>query len=74
MMIPTHTSTKANKVPMLVKSTISSMLMNAAKPPTIAPVRIVVTCGVLNLGWTLAKTGGSKPSLAMEKKIRGCPN
>ena len=36
--------------------------------------KIVVTCGVLNLGWTLAKTEGSSPSLAIEKKMRGCPS
>src|SRR2546422_4131611 len=50
------------------RSTISSMLITAAKPPTITPVIIVVTCGVLNFGWTFANTGGSKPSRAIEKK------
>jgi hypothetical protein len=43
---PADTSTNANRVPMLVRSTISSMLATAAMPPTTRPVRMVVTCGV----------------------------
>ena len=62
---------KANRVPMFVKLTISSTVAKAAMPPTNTPVKIVVTCGVLNFGCTEAKTEGSKPSRAIEKKILG---
>ena len=37
------------------------------------PVTIVVTYGVPNFGCTLPNTGGSKPSRAIEKKMRGWP-
>src|SRR6185503_1354900 len=71
---PTHTSTNAKRVPMFVKLTISSTVAIAAMPPTATPVRIVVTCGVLKRGCTLANTDGSSPSRAIEKKMRGCPS
>ena len=58
--MPTATSTKANSVPMLVSCTISSMLANPAKTPTKTPVRIVVMCGVLYFGWTLAAQDGKQ--------------
>ena len=35
------------------------------------PVMIVVIQGVRNRGWIFATTGGSRPSCAIEKKIRG---
>src|SRR5438128_362019 len=68
---PAETSTNANNVPMFVKSTTSAMFANAANAATKTPVKIVPTYGVLYLGWTLASTGGSKPSRAIEKKMRG---
>ena len=37
------------------------------------PVTIVVTCGVWKRGWTARKTGGSRPSRLIEKKMRGWP-
>ena len=72
--MPTQTRMKAKRVPMLVRSTISSIEATAATPPTRTPVRMVVTCGVLKRGWTLAKTGGRRPSRAIEKKMRGWPS
>ena len=72
--MPRQTSTKAKRVPMLVRSTISSMLAKAATPPTATPVRIVVTCGVRKRGWTRANDCGSRPSRAIEKKMRGWPS
>ena len=72
--MPMQTRMNANSVPMLVRSTISSMLVNIAQTPTATPVRIVVTCGVRNRGCTSAKLGGSSPSRAIEKKIRGWPS
>ena len=48
-----QTRMNANSVPMFVRSTISSMLVNIAQTPTTTPVRIVVTCGVRNRGCTL---------------------
>src|SRR6266850_296800 len=72
--IPMHTRMKANSVPMFVRSTISSILVNIAHTPTATPVRMVVTCGVRNLGCTLAKDGGNSPSRAIEKKILGWPS
>src|SRR5436190_7407126 len=57
-MIPAATRMKANKVPMLQRSTTSLMLLTAANPATNKPVRIVVDHGVLNRGWTLAAQRG----------------
>ena len=59
---------------MLVRSTTSAMLANAAKTATKIPVRMVPTQGVLNRGCTRAMKGGRSPSRAIEKKIRGCPS
>ena len=44
------------------------------RPPRTTPVRIVVTCGVRYFGWTFAAHGGSRPSRAIEKKMRGWPS
>src|SRR5207249_2873495 len=74
IMIPVQTRTNANKVPIFVRSTISSILTNIAQTPTATPVKIVVTCGVRNLGCTFAKDCGSSPSRAIEKKILGWPS
>ena len=68
-----HTITNANSVPI---ETNSPSRLNGSNPPSTAataPVTIVVTYGVRKRGWTFAKTGGSRPSLAIEKKIRGWP-
>jgi hypothetical protein len=71
---PADTSTKANNVPMLVRSTTSEMFANAENAATNTPVRMVPTYGVLYFGCTFAITGGSSPSRAIEKKMRGWPN
>src|SRR6266581_694396 len=71
---PAATSTKANNVPILHKSTTSLMLLTPANPATNTPVRIVVTYGVRNRGCTLAAHRGSNPSRAMTNKIRGWPS
>src|SRR5471030_3042806 len=47
---PAETSTNANSVPMLVRSTTSAMFANAANTATNTPVRMVPTYGVLYLG------------------------
>ena len=73
-MMPMHTSMNAKSVPMFVRSTISSMLAKALTTPTSTPVRIVDTWGVPKRGCTRAKTGGSSPSRAIAKRIRGCPS
>ena len=59
---------------MLVSSTTSAMLANAAKLPTNVPVMIVPRYGVLNRGCTLEKNGGRSPSRDMDMKMRGCPS
>src|SRR6185437_16657521 len=46
----------------------------AENAATNTPVRMVPTYGVLYLGWTFAITGGSSPSRAIEKKMRGWPS
>src|SRR6185437_3168207 len=71
---PADTSTNANSVPMLVRSTTSEMFANAENVATNTPVRMVPTYGVLYFGCTFAITGGSSPSRAIEKKMRGCPS
>src|SRR4051794_21665687 len=70
MRIPTHTRMNANNVPMFVRSTISSMLVNIAQTATAAPVRIVVTWGGRNRGWPYAHERGSKKARASDKKNR----
>ena len=72
--MPTQTSTKAKRVPMLVSSTTSLMLAIAANTATTTPVSQVVTCGVRYFGWTFAAHCGSRPSRAIEKKMRGWPS
>jgi len=68
--MPMQMRMKANKVPMLVRSTISSIDANAENPATTTPVIIVVTCGVLKRLWTLAQNGGSSPSRDIHEKNR----
>src|ERR1043165_383807 len=71
--MPAATRINANKVPMFVNWTSSSRFATEAAKATITPVIIVVTWGVLNLGWTLEAQLGSRPSRPIEKKIRGWP-
>src|SRR5574343_645948 len=70
---PKHTSTNANKVPMLVKSVMKPLLINKEGTATINPVRIVENPGVWYLGSTSANFLGNKPSLLMLIQILGCP-
>src|SRR6266498_1628444 len=73
-MMPTATMTNANRVPMLVSSSTQPIGANAAETATKIPVMMVVMWGVLYLGWTLAAQGGSRPSRAMDMKIRAWPS
>src|SRR6186713_2573766 len=50
MITPRHTRMKANSVPMLVRSTISSRLVNSENTPTPTPVKIVEPQGVRYFG------------------------
>ena len=71
---PTQTSEKASSVPM---ETSSPRMLSGKSPEMIAqamPVIQVVTWGVPYLGWILAKLAGSRPSLAIAKKMRGWPS
>ena len=49
---PPQTSTKANKVAMLVKSSTKVLSVNKMGNPTTKPVMMVAKDGVLNFGWT----------------------
>src|SRR2546425_334314 len=70
---PTHTSTKANSVPMFVRSYVSPASPTSDASATTMPVINVVTCGTRCFTLTLAAHSGSRPSRAMAKKIRGWP-
>ena len=70
-MTPPHTITNASSVPIDTSSPSSPTGRNPATIAAIVPVTIVVTYGVPNFGCTLPNTGGSRPSRAIEKKIRG---
>ena len=59
---------------MLVRSTTSAMLANAAKTATKSPVMMVPMYGVLNRGCTRARNGGSSPSRDIDMKMRGWPS
>src|SRR5437763_16696213 len=72
MVMPTQTRTNANRVPMLVSATTLLMLAIEAKTATTIPVSQVVMWGVRYFGWTFAAHCGSRPSRAIEKKMRGC--
>jgi hypothetical protein len=69
--MPMQTRMKANRVPMLVRSTMASSDVKVAVTATTRPVTMVVMCGVWKRGWTRAKIGGSRPSRDMAKKMRG---
>src|SRR2546430_219793 len=72
--IPSATSTNANSVPMLVSSSTQPIGANAADTATNTPVMIVLMCGVLYLGCNRAAHGGSRPSRAIDMKIRAWPS
>ena len=71
--IPAQTSTNAKSVPMLQRSTISSMLINAENTATKTPVTIVAKNGVLYEGCIELNIFGRSPSRDIENKIRGWP-
>src|SRR6185437_3498937 len=71
---PADTSTNANNVPICVRSTTSEMFAKAENVATNTPVRIVQKDDVVYLGCTFAMTGGSRPTRAIEKKMRGWPS
>ena len=50
------------------------MLANAAKVATNRPVMMVPMYGVLKRGCTRARNGGSRPSRAIDMKMRGWPS
>jgi len=64
---------KARSVPMETSSPKTPMGRTPAMKAAMSPVITVVMWGVPNLGCNLAKPWGRRPSLAMEKKIRGWP-
>ena len=72
-MTPTHTMTNASSVPIETSSPSSAIGKKPATTAATTPVMIVVTYGVWNFGCTLPKTGGSRPSRLIEKKMRGWP-
>ena len=71
---PKQTKTKANKVPILVRSVTILIDINKEGMPTKSPVTIVANVGVPNLGCTLENFFGNKPSLLILIQILGCPN
>ena len=73
MMMPAHTITNANMVPMLVIFPTTAIGANAANSDT-NTIRIrLQRHGVRNRGWTSRNTLGSNRSFAMEKKTRDWP-
>src|SRR3989449_8734139 len=72
--MPSATNTNANNVPMFVSSSTQPIGANAAESATNTPVMIVVMCGVWYFGCTRAAHGGSKPSRAIDMKIRAWPS
>ena len=62
---PPQTSTKANSVAILVKSSTNTLSVNRMGMPTIKPVTTVLKEGVLYLGCIFWNTGGSRPSRLM---------
>jgi hypothetical protein len=71
---PPHTSTKANKVPILVRLVTSVRFKNKAGIATTNPVTIVANDGVWNLGWMRENAFGNKPSRLMLIQMRGWPS
>src|SRR5436853_716547 len=72
--MPSATNTNANSVPMFVSSSTQPIGANAADTATNTPVMIVVMWGVLYFGCTRAAQGGSRPSRAIDMKIRAWPS
>ena len=68
---PADTSTKANRVPILVRSVIRELCMNNEGTATSTPVTIVAKDGVWNLGCTFEKILGSNPSRLILIQILG---
>ena len=70
---PSATTTNANSVPMLTSSPSTPIGVKPDASATIAPVMIVVTCGVLEARMNARRpTRGSRPSCAIDMKMRGC--
>jgi len=59
--IPLQTTTKAKRVPILVRSVTSVRFINRAGMATTSPVTMVAKEGVLYFGWILEKAFGSRP-------------
>ena len=70
---PKQTNTKANKVPILVRSVTVLIDINKAGTPTNIPVTMVANVGVPNLGCILENFFGNNPSLLILIQILGCP-
>ncbi|MNE32038.1 hypothetical protein D3C80_1256310 [compost metagenome] len=68
-----QTIVKANKVPKLVMSANLLIGVNAATVAITAPRIIKFVFGVPEIGFTLEKTCGIKPSLDIPRKILDCP-
>jgi hypothetical protein len=66
IIMPPHTSTNANSVPMLVASPRIRIGANAASNPVAAMNSRFERQGVRNLGWISQNNFGSKPSRDME--------
>jgi hypothetical protein len=63
---PMQTIANASKVPILTSWLSTEIGNNPEAIATTIPVIAVVTCGVRYRGWSLAKSGGSKPSRLIE--------
>ena len=68
------TAAKAKSVPEFEIFASCPTGKKAANRATAIPVRIVMTCGVLNLGWIFEKVAGNRPSRLITKKMRVWPN
>ena len=72
--MPTQTTTKANSVPMEVRSPAMEPGMKAAKAPTKSEQEHVGLVGRAELGVQVGEEAGSRPSFDMEKKTRLWPS
>src|ERR1700730_7618672 len=71
---PAQTRMKANNVPMLVISPVTSAGTKAASKPVKTKNSMFDLYGVLNRGCTSEKVFGTSPSRLIEKKTRDCPS
>src|SRR6202048_1978393 len=71
---PAQTRMKANSVPMLVISPVTSAGTKAASKPVKTKKSMFDLYGVLNRGCTSEKTLGTSPSRLIEKNTRDCPS